>query len=674
MNGDQTWAWFRGTLFRLVATLRDWRLLVLIGVAALLLTLATWPALQYRVAVGLDDRPGSDVPLISGVWPGEQSARGLFRWSRGDATLTLGGIGVRPAILRWQVLPISGELASGAPNQITVVVNGQEQATVALRHGGGTIQILLPPTASGTAQIELRSTTFTPPGDQRAIGVPLGPALLSAPGGVWFAGWPMLLRWLLAIVPGWLAVRWAGWSPDRSAWILGVAVALLGIAALLDPPRMALGARPVAIVLAVGWLLVAGFAAAAPPLYCRALVPFDNRTLRWLLLLALLVFALRYGGKLYPEAMAGDIGFHSNRLSSLIRGTVLLAADHRGVDNPYPSAAYLLLAPLLLAGLDGRVVLQSATALLDASSPLLMYALAAVMLRARRPTIWGVVAAGVYSLSASGFMAYWWNFSTHVFTQWAHLLLLTLLVVVWRRWRTADVRGRALLPGLLLLGTAQLLVYLGHFGFWINMVLFDGLLLLGALIVVRGPTAEQARARWLAASVIVTQLLAGLLFYSAFAGLFVGQIEATADGGFTELAHRDAVPASVLWATLWDAGLRVHFGLFPVVLGVGGTVLLCWRNRLDGIDLGRWLLLATWAIALLFAALPFLTASSLATRWLMFSAWAVAIGTAAAARELWRTGWAARLMLWAIGGYMIWITAAQWLAALAWRVRPPEPF
>ena len=72
--------------------------------------------------------------------------------------------------------------------------------------------------------------------------------------------------------------------------------------------------------------------------------------------------------------------------------------------------------------------------------------------------------------------------------------------------------------------------------------------------------------------------------------------------------------------------------------------------------------------------LPFLTGSTLSTRWLMFSAWAVAIGTAAGAQLLWRTGRAGRLLVIIMGWYIVWITASVWIAALAWRVRPPEPF
>ena len=155
------------------------------------------------------------------------------------------------------------------------------------------------------------------------------------------------------------------------------------------------------------------------------------------MLFALLVLATRYGGKIYPDAMWGDIGFHINRYTEVLQGLVLLLSRNRGVDFPYPPAFYLVLAPFSLLGLDRRVLLQLGGALLDAASPFLIYTLAICGLaRAhrvhtpQRAQQIGLLAAGIYAFSASGFMITWWNFSTHTFSQFAHLLLITALVVL----------------------------------------------------------------------------------------------------------------------------------------------------------------------------------------------------------------------------------------------------
>jgi Na+/citrate or Na+/malate symporter len=129
-----------------------------------------------------------------------------------------------------------------------------------------------------------------------------------------------------------------------------------------------------------------------------------------------------------------------------------------------------------------------------------------------------------------------------------------------------------------------------------------------------------------------------------------------------------------LWRTLWHDGLIVHFGFFPLPLAVVGMLLLARRAR----EAASWLLPVLMALTFLimagFAVLPFISGSTLATRWLMFGAWAVAIAAACCGQLLWRAGRAGRVVVLACAGFIAFVTLAQWLAALAWRVRPPEPF
>ncbi|HWQ12433.1 MAG TPA: hypothetical protein VNL77_06525, partial [Roseiflexaceae bacterium] len=448
---------------------------------------------------------------------------------------------------------------------------------------------------------------------------------------------------------------------------------------------------------------------------------------RWLALMAVLALATRYGGKIYPDSMPGDIGFHVNRFADVARGTLLIVSRNRGVDFPYPPALYLLLAPLTLAGLERRVALQLGAALLDALSPLLVYVIAVGALTSPSPLSrawergghrWALVAAAIYTFSAAGYMTTWWNFSTHIFAQFVHLLLVAALVALWpaltdrgpgtgkkgtgekkSRWTSTALTLPRLGPrpsgmrspiGLrspihsprstvVVLVLLQLLVYLGHFGFWMNMSLL-GALGLAALLwgAWRGGVAWGVFRRLLAAFV-VAQVLAALLFYTGYAGMLLAQAQAAASGGLTGLAGRAPVSRAMLWTILWDYGLRTHFGFFPLPLALcGGLLLATGTGRRGGVHEPRALVLglmaATLAIALFFAALPFLSGSTLSSRWLMFSAWAVAVGAALGARRLWRAGRAGRAVVTAAGAYVLWGTLSMWLGALAWRVRPPEPF
>jgi hypothetical protein len=469
-------------------------------------------------------------------------------------------------------------------------------------------------------------------------------------------------------------------------------------------------------LLLAGWLrptLARRYQRIAPP------IPADAR--RWLLLFAVVVLVAHYGGKIYPDAMWGDIGFHSNRYQEVVYGNIMLLSRNRGVDFPYPPAFYLLLAPFALTGLDHRVLLQLGGALLNALSPFIVYMIAVstderpttndqrdsfrpasvVVGRSSRCDVpWrrGVLAAGIYSLSAATLMTTWWNFSTHIFAQFAHLLLITAIVLLWRGPATKGLRPPTkaddsrwpFVPGwwpLVGLFVLQSFVYLGHFGFWMNMSLLGAIGLAALLLAARRGRVSWRAFRLLLAAFVAAEIAAALLFYSAYAGLFLAQAQATAAGGLSGMQNRPAADRAALWETLWDAGFRVHFGFFPVPLALSGLALLWRRTTNDqrrttdgGISLvvGRWslviLVAGTFGVALLFGALPFVTRAALSTRWLMFSAWAVAVCAAVAARRLGRAGRAGRWLVAFMGAYVLWVTASMWLGALAWRIRPPEPF
>ena len=717
-----------------LAALRDRRLALSLCCFALLLLLAAQAPLRYHINVGQADGPGSDLPFVADFFPPEQNDLGDFRWTMDRSTIWLPGVGERSLQVVLKVFPVNEEVARRGPREIEVWVAGRLFGRLPVRPAGAVYRFILPPpNAAGNQAIELRSATILPTGDARAIGTPVDALSIASGGGPLLPALPSTLSWIGAALLAWLALRRAGFAAPTTQLILAPGLLLAGVAALLDPLRFAFGGGPALVALAFGWLLVLLLDAAAPALLTAGLalaaiigglrlagVELDDHVVlvapllllgaglrapvaalrwrlgvqiapaawRWLVLIALLVFAMRYGGKIYPESMPGDIGFHSNRLGDVERGMVLLLSLNRGVYFPYPPALYLLLAPFSLLGAARPVILQLGGALLDAFSPFLVYAIAARALCSssrRRPSARGprfaVLAAGIYSFSAAGFMTTWWNFSTHIFTQFAHLLLIAALVLLWhpisedRGWRMeeSDPPSSILHPPssiLVVLVVLQSLVYLGHFGFWINMSLLGAIGLAALLVAAWRGRANWALFRTLLIAFVAAEAFAALFFYSGYAELFLAQIRAMASGGLTGLAGRAPVDRAILWRTLWDSGFRVHFGFFPLPLALCGLVLF-WRRRIAVL----WTLMAgTFVIALLFAALPFVSGSTLSTRWLMFSAWAIAVCAAASAELLWRSGRAGRIIVVAAGGYVVWVTASMWLAALAWRVRPPEPF
>lgn len=458
-----------------------------------------------------------------------------------------------------------------------------------------------------------------------------------------------------------------------AVWALTLLTTLVALAALLDPPRWAFGTWAALAVSGMAYLLAILTRGALPRLLRRLGAPLDASALAWLSLLVVLSFALRYGGRLYPESMPGDIGFHHNRFLEAIFGQIYIVSVNRGVPFPYPPGPYTLVAPLTLVGLEIRTALQLVAALADALSAVVVYVIAVGALGRRG----ALLAAGIYVFTAATFMTTWWSFSTHIFTQLLHLLLIAALLGALAAWqgRTEPQRRAWALAVMVLLA----LVFLGHFGFLINTALLVALLVIMTWLASWRGAAWARHVRWpLTLAVGAVGAFAAIFFYSAYLPLFLEQLATAREGGLTAVANRDPVSRTVLWNTLWRAGFITHFGLFPLLLMPVGLWLLARRARSEpGLGPQRsllWLMAGSLAVAGVFAIFPFVAGVSNSPRWLMFIAWVVAVGAAVAVEALWRRGRWGRAGVLAMGALTLANTAWIWLGPMLWRIRPPEPF
>lgn len=690
---------------RTLATLRDRRLLwLLLLLLALLGAAARLPRDEW-IDVGREDGLGSDLPLVQAFHAAEQSGAERFRWSGDQSALVLPGAGWRPIRLMVRTLGRDPGLPT-APTRLAIEVGGRAFGPLLLGDAPRRHHVLLPPMRRDDTIVRFVSATFQAPGDPRALGVPLGDVALRLG-----AGWPapaVLGGWAAIVVLGWLILRGCGVAPG-AAWRTSLlALGLLGCAVILDPLRAAAAIMPALSALAGGAILAlaligrpavlrgalclalcaapplallhaAAVALAAAGLWAAAIVLRHHAARIWLtpgpaarrrlVLLAVVVFCLRLGGKWYPAAMPGDIQFHLNRAGEVIAGQPLLRSNNRGVDFPYPPALYLLVAPATLLDPGLRATLRIVAALGDALGPLVLYQIAQRLGLGRRRAWY---AAWFGAANGAAMMANWWNFSTHAATQLWLLVAVWLVTCAWPALRG----GRWPAGWIALLTLAQVLVALGHFGFWINL----GVLTLAGLGML--PVAARRDAGWrrgaarLALSAGIAQVLALALFYSAYGGLFASQLAQARQGGLGALAEQVGAERAVLWADLWDAGFRQHLGPVTLPAALAGGLWLALRppDRSGRRRLVSGLLAGTALVALCLAALPFITTTSLTTRWLSFSVWAVALGGGAVAAELWRRGRAGRWAVWAAAASIAWGSAALWLGALAWRIRPPEPF
>lgn len=673
--------------------LRGWQLYALLVFFALGLLIVPQLPLRYQIDVGIGEGYGGDLPLLRGFNDAEFDDHGTYRWTNDYAQIQLPGVGARSYALRLSFFPIGGIVVEQGPKEIELWSQERRFAVLPIRPEGVTYTVGIPADllSDGNLALTIRTTTFSPGGDDpRELGTPLDKIELIALDEQGFVApsWRSSALWLLSALLVWAIVLRAGFRPMPAFWPVLALACLALIAAYCDPARFAFGAGAALRAALYSYVLLLALRALLPWAAQRLELPLNERALSWLLLIIVFAFGMRYGGRLFPSSMHGDINFHFNRMTEVIKGRVFLLSRNRGVDFPYPPGPYLALAPFSVLGIEIRTILQLGAAIVDSVSAACVYAITATLVNWRRgaKALYGtpLLAAGLYVFTAAGFMTTWWSFDTHIYTQFVSVVFTTTLVLMARNWSQAPARkpsgGELALLFLLLVG-----VFLGHFGFFINTVLLGGgLLALLWLQRWRGNQWATKSALPLSLTYVGAGLSAALLFYSAFMPLFLSQLEATASGGLTGLAQRAPVPRSVLWDTLWDAGFIVHFGFFPLVLAPLGLLAYYLFNRqAASAEPQAAIALPTILIAILggsflvssiFAILPFITLSTQSTRWLMFSAWAVAVLGAFAMTLLWKLGRAGKLVVIAMLGFVAWNTASQWLGALAWRIRPPEPF
>ena len=613
---------------------------------------------DYRVAVGREDGPGSDLPFVHGWNTAEEAGGRLFRWTAEDSYIRLAGLPPVPLVLTVDVLGADAHPAA-ASGLLTIGTSQQHLGATPMTRR--VLRLMLPPPAGGRLDLRIHAPTWEPPNDPRVLGVQIGDLqVATVHRGI--APVPRDLFWPLLLLPLiWLALRW--WAPSGRV-ALGAAALLcllLFLLSLADRPRFALGGR--AALLGAGWALVlaSGLRGLASH-YAARLVPAPSSSLlNALVLLFFGLFALRYAGRLYPSSMPGDLGFHVNRENDVIRGTVLLLSRHRGIDFPYPSALYVLLLPFRLLPFGGETLVNFANALFGACGLLAVGCLALLGSGDERVAL---LAASTYALLAPAIMALWWSFLPHTFAQELFVVLLAALAAGF-----PALRSRR---GVLLAAGGLALLFTSHFGLYINMSLMLGVLLIWQLYRVR------KRASWLDPRTVVglctafalAQVLVLALFYSAYLSLLVGKLVAFTEGGMSAVqGGRAAKTSSELALRLWQQGLGAHYAYIGLPLALLGWYRL-WKMPTT---LVHGFVAATMVVVLGQAVLPFLTASDITTRWLSLAAFPVALGLALVLDALWGTRAGrllALLVLLSIGGSTLWM----WVQALAYRVRPPEPF
>ncbi len=661
---------------------RPWLLAIACGF--LIVLLAQLPQ-SYAFKVGVERGPHSDLPFLSSFYPPEgEWPDGMFRWSRTEfAQVRLPGLGRRGIILDMTIASHRGQrFPEAGPTMLTLQTAGASvQPQFALRREAARYLVYMPPAAWPTGELMLRfvTPTWQNEGDSRdELGIALAKQFRILPTksvGFIFPDIGVLWSMPLAVVLLWATVRVLGFGPSAAAWLL-TPVALLPLMLMVDMARMGFVGlwMPLFAQIALGVAILGVLL--APPLFQKLGERPPDAILRWLLLLMVLSFALRYAGRWFPDAMPGDWQLHVNRFTASVQGELSIRAQHRGLPFPFPTGYYVLIAPLILSTVNIATLLPILAAIWDMLSVLVIYLL---LVQAVGNARLGLLAAAIYTLTAAGFMNTWFSFHTQISTQLFTALLVLTLVWGWPQYTKPSLWW----PLLMILSQ----MFLGHIGTFINAGLLGGIIVLWLFVGDRG-TGERSKkdvpdhhgdanmgegaAAWALMGVgSVAALFAILCFYTLFAGLIVEQIAGVASGGLVAVSGKKPLPADVYLRSLWHDGLITHYGFFPVVLAIPGAIALSQRIPYSILPKLVW---ATFVVSSVLGLLPFLTQSAIMTRWLTFAAWAVAVAAAMGLALFWRRGHAARLVSFAMAAYVIWITMIVWIEALTQRLPPVEPF
>ena len=676
--------------------------LVLVGVA-----LAYQPTRAIRFVIGLEEGFNNDAPFVNGFYPPEISAstRTRYRWTTLDARLEFANLPARPYVVRFEQI-------NGNP-----LIIDNPTANIQLASGRRVYVFAVPERGQIRLQLHVDQPT-SDPNDPRELGAALTGGSLQALGTWVLPPRLPLLAWGGALLALWLVVAALGGGTNEALPLLSVLGAGAVVATLAAPERASLAANAMmqTTLYSVGFALVAW---AVFPRIVGWLV--GDRTaeaqnwrdlrespwLRWLVLAATLVLALKLGGRLIPDTMPGDIGFHRNRVWQMMRGELFNPSLHRGVPFPYPPALYALVAPLTRTGFPPEWLLQVIAAGCEALALPFIFGLG---WRLNSPRA-GLIAALLYGLFPASFMTVAWSFDSHIFAQFVTVVWSAALIRWWGRWHERRVW--------LLLTAGLILIALSHFGFYINTSLLAGLLVVVGALGYRESRKQQAASRsqesgvrsqeaasgkrqassggqgrtavhgdrrrsaappdprkrqWLALglSLVAAQIAVWALYYSAFWDLLLQQGSAVATGGVEAVNNRQTLPrGELLWDTL-ITGFWRHYALLPLLLAPWGLRRL-WHNRAGG-RAGAVVVGATFAVSLALGVLPIITGTPLTTRWLMFSAWALALCAGIALDRLWeQTRWGKWLAI----GCTIFVASwgiGLWLGAVVYRIRPPEPF
>ena len=459
-----------------------------------------------------------DTALVRSFYGPERQAAAdggaRYRWSRGAGRIVFPGIG-RGALH----LDLVMSSALNPSHTVRVLANGGAVGQVELTPAFAPYGIDVPASLmqGGSLIVTLDAQPYTPPGEQRTLGVavqsitvrPVGDGLALPPARIALSLWVGALCVALAL---WIA------GLGGLGALLGATLVAGAMACFLIANRLFLTTDAGGIVRA-GALMVAVTAAvrfALAPLCRRLGLATTARDVRWLAVIAGSVLALRFAGVLHPSIVIVDLKFHLHRLADVAdRHTLLLpiqSAEFGGRTVLYAPTPYLFMLPFSWLIRDRTLLLFLFSLGVDLARFCVLWLVAR---RVTRDLLTANLVVLTMALMPVGWIVYSWGTFANIFAEGMLTLLFALLALAYdrlagpRRWRWCAIFAAVIC-----------LTLLAHIGVFVLTALTVALYLLGRLLllVVRRhrPDTDYRRERRAAAFFALAGLLAALVAFALF--------------------------------------------------------------------------------------------------------------------------------------------------------------